>query len=145
MTQSREYEVKRIHQDHEYLFQLIEKVKNACADVGERKVCWECPQTQRGVCQGNVQQLIRHLVEVTLKHHLLESVFMADKVPKDHRVAHMQSHVKIAEEMKSIRVIFSEDGNCILAIEGVERVLASLALHIGEFDLPLEDYLLTAV
>lgn len=144
MTQAREHEVKRIHQDHEYLFQLIAKIKSACADAGSRKICWECPPTQRGVCQGNVDQLILHLVEVTLKHHLLESVFMAEGVPQEHRVAHMRSHVKIAEQMKSIRVIFSEDGNCILAIEGVEGVLDSLSAHIEEFDRPLEEYLLTA-
>jgi len=145
MTQERVHDVKRIHQDHDYLFQLIEKIKSACADVSDRKSCWECPQTQRAVCQGNVEQLILNLTEVTLKHHLLESVFMADGVPKEHRVSHIRSHMKIAEEMKAIRVIFSEDGNCILAIEGVEQVLASLAAHIDEFDLPLEEYLLTPV
>jgi len=143
MTQAREHEVRRIHQDHEYLYQLVEKIKRVCADNGNQKICWECPQSERAVCQGNVEQLILNLVEVTLKHHLVESVFMAEGVPQDHRVAHMRSHVRIAEEMKSIRVIFSEDGNCVLAIEGIERVLASLASHIDEFDRPLEEYLLT--
>jgi hypothetical protein len=52
--------------------------------------------------------------------------------------------LSIAQKMKSIRAVFSEDGNCILAIEGIDHVLESLLAHIEEFDQPLEQYLLTA-
>ena len=48
----------------------------------------------------------------------------------------------MAEQLKAIRVVLSGDGNCVLAIEGIDHVLASLEAHFTEFDQHLESYLL---
>lgn len=144
MTQVREHVVDKISRDHDYLISLVAQLQGMCTQVGERENCRNCESVRRNVCQSSVEQLIRNFVEVTLKHNLYESVYMNVCVPKAHRMAHMQAHVDIAEQLKSIRVIFSEDGNCILAIEGIDRVLTTLLEHFEEFDRPLEGFLLAA-
>jgi hemerythrin len=96
------------------------------------------------VCQGNIEQLIRTFVEITLKHNMIESLYMEDGVPSAHRIAHNQAHLAMAEQMKSIRVVLSEDRNCVLAIEGIDQVLETLKRRFEEYDQLLESYLLMA-
>ena len=66
---------------------------------------------------------------------------MADNVPKAHRLAHNQAHQVIGEQLRAIRLIFSADGNCVLAIQGIDEVLQTLQAHFREFDQHLEAYL----
>ena len=138
------YAVEKIRRDHDYLQDLITRIKGLCTQRGVVKDCRSCQPNHRSVCQGNVEQLILHFVEATLKHHLVESVYMAT-APQAHRVAHMRAHMVIAEQLKSVRVVFSEDGNCVVAIDGIDIALSTLLSHIDEFDQALEGYLLAAV
>ena len=142
MPPIREQAVEKIRRDHEYLIEMVDRIKGLCTQRDSRDNCRSCPAGVRNVCQGNVEQLIRTFVEVTLKHNLIESVYMENGVPEVHRIAHMKAHLKIAEQMKTIRAVFSDDGNCVLAIEGIDDVLDSLLAHFNEFDLALENYLL---
>ena len=142
MPPIREQAVEKIRRDHEYLIEMVNRIKGLCTERDIRENCRSCQSGTRNVCQGNVEQLIRSFVEVTLKHNLIESVYMENNVPEDHRTAHMQAHLQIAEQMKTIRAIFSDDGNCVLAIEGIDGVLITLQNHFRDFDLALENYLL---
>ena len=126
------------------MIELARRIKSLCTLRGDVGNCNNCEQTRFQVCHGNVEQLIRSFVEFTLKHNLIESLYMEDDVPKAHRIAHNQAHLEIAQQMKGIRAVFSEDGNCVLAIEGIDGVLDALLAHIEEFDQPLESYLLAA-
>ncbi len=126
------------------MIKLANRIKALCTQSDEVSNCNSCDRGKFQVCRGNIDQQIRSFVEFTLKHNLIESLYMTDVVPKAHRIAHTQAHLSIAQKMKSIRAVFSEDGNCILAIEGIDHVLESLLAHIEEFDQPLEQYLLTA-
>lgn len=143
MLQNQELSVERIHRDHDHLVDLITRIKGLCTQRGVVENCRSCQPSQRNVCQGNVEQLILNFVEATLKHHLVETVYMTS-APQEHRVAHMRAHMSIAEQLKSIRVVFSEDGNCVVAIDGVDAALESLFSHFRDFDEPLENYLLAA-
>lgn len=69
---------------------------------------------------------------------------MDGKVPSAHRIAHNKAHKEIAEQLKAIRVIFSDDGNCVLAIKGIDTVQQSLEAHFKAFDHELERLLLAA-
>lgn len=124
--------------------ELMQRIKTACSQVGKVNNCNDCLPARRDVCQGNIEQLIRQFVEVALKHNLIESMYMENGVPQSHRVAHNKAHMGIAEQLKSIRVIYAEDGNGILAIEGIDRALRVLQAHISEYDQQLECYLLAA-
>ena len=134
--------VERMHRDHAHLVDMVARIKGLCGKTTPQKNCLACPQVERSVCQGNVEQLILSFVEMTLKHQLVESVHMQNKVPDSHRFAHIESHSLIAEQLKKIRAVFSDDGNCIVAIEGIDHALDSLLAHIKEFDQPFENYLL---
>lgn len=137
--------VEKIHLDHDYMIEMVRRIKASCTQSNkETDNCMACPSGERQVCQGNVEQLIRVFVEFTLKHNLVESLYMEKLVPKAHRQEHNQAHLDIAQQLKSIRVVFSEDGNCIAAIDGIDRILDILLNHIKEFDEPLEAYLLAA-
>jgi hemerythrin len=144
MTVIRETAVERINQDHGYMIELARRIKAMCTQGDEVSDCSGCERNKFQVCHGNIEQQIRSFVEFTLKHNLIESLYMEDGVPKAHRIAHTQAHLNIAQQMKSIRAVFSEDGNCILAIEGIDHVLEALLAHIKEFDQPMEHYLLAA-
>ena len=61
-----------------------------------------------------------------------------------HRIAHNQAHMEIAQQLKAIRVVFSEDGNCVRAIEGIDRIHQTLQAHFTDYDQQLEAYLLEA-
>jgi hypothetical protein len=140
----RETAAERIRQDHDYMIDLARRIKSLCTQGDKVSDCGGCERTRFQVCHGNIEQQIRAFVEFTLKHNLIESLYMDDGVPKAHRIAHTQAHLNIAQQMKSIRAVFSEDGNCIIAIEGIDKVLEALLAHIEEFDQPLECYLLAA-
>lgn len=139
-----EQEVEKIRRDHGRMLELIERIKAECTQRDSIDNCNRCDSNLRVVCHGNIEQLIKAFVELTLKHNLVESMYMENGVPQAHRVAHNRAHMAIAQQLKSIRVVFSEDGNCILAIEGVDKALNSLQAHFEEYDRQLEGYLLAA-
>ena len=133
--------IVRIRRDHERMLELIDRIRAECNQRDKINHCNDCTSDRRGACQGNIEQLIRSFVESTLKHNLIESMFMEDRVPDEHRIAHNQAHLEIAQQLKAIRAIFSECGNKILAIEGIERVHQTLIAHFRDYDKPLESYL----
>ncbi len=133
---------ERIRRDHDIMICLVRRIKATCTQSGKVDNCNDCELSQRPVCHGNIEQLVSAFVEVTLKHNLLESVFMQSGVPHAHRIAHNQAHMDIAQQLKAIRVVFAEDGNCVLAIEGVDQILETLKSHANEYDQALECYLL---
>lgn len=134
--------VEKLRRDHAYMIELIQRIQASCTQVGSIDDCRQCAPTPRHACHSKIDYLIRAFVEVTSKHNLTESIYMAEGVPAAHRIAHNQAHMAIAEELKALRVVFSEDGNCVLAIEGIDQVLQSLQAHFKDFDQQLEDYLL---
>ncbi|MGB4064927.1 MAG: hypothetical protein WBK19_13980 [Azonexus sp.] len=136
--------VDRIRRDHEHMLHLIDRIRSECTERGKIDNCNDCGASRKGVCHGNIEQMIRSFVETTLKHNLIELMFMEDRVPSAHRLAHNQAHMDIAQQLKAIRVIFSEDGNCVLAIEGIDHVHQTLLAHFKDFDQQLEAYLLEA-
>lgn len=71
-------------------------------------------------------------------------MYMEHFVPDDHRIAHNRAHLEIAQQLKDIRVIFSEDGNCVLAIDGMERIRQTLIAHFKDYDQQLEAYVSAA-
>ena len=142
MTPIREEAAGRMRRDHDAMIDLIRRIKASCTEVGIVTNCNHCQPDRRQVCHSGVEQLIRAFVEVTLKHNVMESLYMEDCVPALHRQAHNQAHMTIAEQLKAIRVVLSGDGNCVLAIEGIDQVLSSLQAHFTEFDQQLESYLL---
>lgn len=140
----REEAVERMHRDHDVLVELVHRIKASCTRAPSIANCDQCALSHRQVCHGNIEQLVKSFVEATLKHNMIESLLMEQGVPQGHRVAHNKAHMALAEQLRSIRVIFSEDGNCVLAIEGIDRVLANLLAHFAEFDRELEQYLMAA-
>jgi len=136
--------VERIRRDHEHMLQLIDRIRSQCTQRAVLNSCNDCDPVRRGVCHGNVEQLIRSFVETTLKHNLIESMYMEDHAPSAHRIAHNKAHMEIALQLKAIRVVFSEDGNCVLAIEGIDHIHQTLGAHFKDFDRQLESYLLEA-
>lgn len=130
--------------DHQHLLQLIQRIEDQCDPNDRPERCRDCPEPQRGVCHGNIEQLIRAFVEATLKHNLTESAFMEDVLPTEDRVAHNRAHLEIAQQLKAIRVVFSADGNGIQAIEGIARVRQTLLSHFKEHDQLLESQLTRA-
>lgn len=136
--------VERIRRDHEHMLQLIDRIRAECTERGRIDDCGDCSQSRQGVCHGNIEQMIRAFVETTLKHNLIELMFMEDRVPSAHRLAHNQAHMDIAQQLKAIRVVFSEDRNCVLAIEGIDQVHQTLLAHFKDYDQQLEAYLIEA-
>ncbi|MBK7416709.1 MAG: hypothetical protein IPJ38_18005 [Dechloromonas sp.] len=145
MPAMRQQDVERIHRDHEIILGLITRIKAECTQNDSVQNCNTCQPNLRMVCRGNIEQLIKSFVEVTLKHNLIESMYMEEGVPQAHRAAHNRAHMEIAEQLKAIRVVFSADGNGIQAIEGVEQALTTLTSHFKDFDQELENYLLAPV
>ena len=144
MSAMREQDVERIHRDHQHILELIARIQSECVQRERVENCNSCQPNRRVVCHGNIEQLIKTLVDLTMKHNLIESMYMEDGVPQAHRAAHNRAHMKIAEQLKAIRVVFAADGNGVLAVEGVEQALATLLAHFDEFDRELESYLLAA-
>jgi hemerythrin len=144
MSPDREQVVLKLRQDHEYMVELMHRITSLCARRQAAEDCDGCPSGQRGLCHDNIEQLIRTFVEVTLRHNLIESAYMAEIAPPAHRIAHNRAHLEIAEQMKAIRVVFAHGGNGIAAIDGIDRALETIAAHLVEFDKPLEQYLLDA-
>lgn len=136
-----EAEVARIHRDHEYMIELVGRIKAACTQGDTVENCNECHPELRQLCHGNISQLIRTFVETTQRHNLYEAMLMTDRVPRAHRVAHNQAHLALAEQMKAIRVVFSAAGDCVVAIEGIDQVHKMLLAHNDEFDRQLEAHL----
>ncbi len=141
MSPDGENAIERMHRDHGRMLEMIERIRSECGQRNKMDSCGNCQAPNRPVCQGNIDQLIRGFVEATLKHCLIESMFMDDRVPAAHRIAHNQSHMDIAHQLKSIRVVLSACGNYVQAIEGVERIHENLLAHFRDFDEPLESYL----
>lgn len=136
--------IARIRSDHDYMLALIERILACCTERGRVENCAGCADSRQMICHGNIEELIRAFVETTLKHNVLEAMFMENGVPAAHRVAHIKAHNAITEQMRAIRVIFSEEGDCVIAIQGIDEVKQSLTAHFQEFDQQLETYLLAA-
>lgn len=139
-----EESLARLRSDHEHMLRLIERIIGECDQVGVRENCNDCQPTRRHLCHGNTEQLIRSFIETTLKHNFLESMLMAHCVPEAHRIAHNEAHLDIARQLKEIRVVLSADGNCVLAIDGIERIRQTLVAHFEDYDQQLEAYLRVA-
>ena len=140
-----EQAVEKMRRDHEHMLQSIQRIQAQCDQRDRLDNCNDCHSNQRTVCHGNIEQQIRAFVEMTLKHNLIESMYMEGIVPPAHRIAHNQAHMDIAQQLKEIRVVFSGDGNGIQAIEGIDRVRQTLLTHFQEHDQQLETYLAAAV
>lgn len=136
--------VEKIRRDHEHMLHLIDRIRAECTERGKIDNCGDCSPSRQGICHGNIEQMIRSFVETTLKHNLIESMFMEERVPPAHRHAHNQAHMDIAQQLKAIRVLFSEEHNCVLAIEGIDHIHATLMAHFKDYDQQLEAYLLAA-
>lgn len=145
MPPIREQAIEKMRRDHGHMLQLIERIQAQCDQRDRLDNCKDCHSSQRGVCHGNIEQMIRSFVEMTLKHNLIESMYMDEIVPTAHRIAHNQAHMDIAQQLKEIRVVFSGDGNGIQAIEGIDRIRETLFAHFKEHDEKLEGYLAAAV
>ncbi len=137
----REEAIERMHRDHDGLIDLIRRIQAVCSRRGLVHDCGGCINDRREFCHSNIEQLIRAFVEATLKHNVMESLYMEDGVPEAHRRAHNRAHMVIAEQLKAIRLVLSEDGNSVHAIEGIDEVLQALTAHFREFDQQLEHYL----
>jgi hemerythrin len=140
----REEAVARMRRDHAGMIELIRRIQGACTQPAAVDNCNHCPSSQRELCGSEIEQLLRAFVEATLKHNVIESLYMEQGVPAAHRQAHNRAHQRIAERLKTIRVVLAGDGNCVLAVNGIDEVLAELLAHFSEFDEQLERYLLTA-
>ncbi|QID17976.1 hypothetical protein G3580_10185 [Nitrogeniibacter mangrovi] len=134
----------KLHADHAYMDALIRQIAGLCVSRGAVDSCDQCRPNRRTLCRSNVEQLIHTFVQVTLKHNLLESQCMEDEVPAEHRIAHNRAHARIGEQLQQLRAIFADDGNSLVAIEGIDRVQAALDDHLIEFDEALEAYLKAA-
>jgi hypothetical protein len=133
--------VGRIHRDHARMLEMIERIRAECGQRNTIGHCNDCHAPHRAVCQGNIDLLIRSFIEATMKHSLIESMFMEEHVPAAHRIAHNQAHMEISHQLKAIRVVLSEDGNYVQAIDGIDEIHATLIAHFRDFDQPLERYL----
>lgn len=138
----REEAVARMRRDHAGMVELIHRMQAACTQTAVVDNCNHCPSSQRELCRSEIEHLLRAFVEATLKHNVMESLYMEHGVPAAHRLAHNQAHMRLAEQLKAIRVVLAGDGNCVLAIDGIDDALASLLAHFSEFDEHLENYLL---
>jgi hemerythrin len=127
------------------MLQLVDRIRAECNQRDKVESCYDCTSDRRGVCHGNIEQLVRSFVETTLKHNLIESMFMEELVPSAHRIAHNQAHMEIAQQLKAIRVVFAEDGDSILAIEGIDHIHQTLLAHFKDYDQQLEAYLSAAL
>lgn len=121
--------------------EMVERIRAECGQRNKIEHCSNCQAPHRTVCQGNIDQLIRAYIEATMKHSLIESMYMEEGVPAAHRIAHNQAHMAISQKLKAIRVVLSEDGNYVQAIDGIDDIQETLLAHYRDFDLPLERYL----
>lgn len=145
MSLVREEAAERMRRDHDVMIGLMRRIQSLCTQPVKSGNCHCCQSSQRDICQATIDQLLRAFVEATLKHNLIESLYMEEGVPPAHRLAHNQAHMEIAQQLKAIRLVLSEDGNCVLAIEGIDRVFATLQAHATDYDEKLEAYLLVPV
>lgn len=142
MPMIQEEAIQRMQRDHTGMLELIYRIQATCTENGYVENCHHCQSNQRQLCHANIEQLVKAFVETTLKHNVIESLYMQDGVPAQHRIAHNKAHLAIAEKLQAIRIIFSEDGNCVLAIHGIDDALSSLQAHFTEYDQQLQNYLL---
>lgn len=144
MSNNREQIIAKLHQDHAYMLELIGRIRSLCESGAQDQDCSRCDPVKRVPCHMNIDHLIRTLVDVTLRHNLIESACMEDGVPREHRIAHNRAHLKISETMRNIKVDFKDSGDGVLAIDQVSHALDTLIAHLAEFDQPMERYLLEA-
>ena len=144
MRSDQEHLVAKLRQDHEYMIELMEEIRDLCIREEPEKSCTACPVSRRAVCGSNIEQSIRVFIEVSLRHNLIEAACMDIHVPRAHRIAHNLAHIEMAEQMEAIRRAFEASGNGAVAVEAIGALLDSHATHFVEYDLPLEKYLLAA-
>jgi hemerythrin len=142
MPMIQEEAIQRMQRDHDCMLMLIQRIQASCTQSAYVQSCHQCQTNNRELCHANIEQLVKAFVEATLKHNVIESLYMQDGVPAEHRIAHNKAHRMIAEKLQAIRIVFSEDGNCVLAIHGIDDALSTLQAHFIEYDQQLESYLL---
>jgi len=135
---------EKLAHDHAYMDALIGQIASLCTSREVAETCNDCAAGKRNLCRSNVEHMIQNFVQVTLKHNLLESLWMENSVPDAHRIAHNRAHLEIAEQLDQIRAVFADDGNSLVAIEGIDRIQATLRAHRLEFDHTLEALLKAA-
>ena len=136
--------VLKLHEDHAYLQALMAQISALC-DRGDLTTgCNGCASQQRTSCTSDIENLIRTFIEATLHHNMLESACMQDKAPREHRHAHNQAHLMIAERLKAVRLDFRQTGNGVAAIRDISEIMTLLTEHINSYDEQLEAYLLAA-
>lgn len=136
-----ESSIEKLHDDHAYLHALIERMRSCCTPGAARTDCRSCQPAKQRLCRSNVEQLIRTFIQTTLKHHLLESLLMENHVPEPHRQAHNAAHLVLAERLDQIRAVLADDGETVLAIDGLEQFESDLMAHETGFDGPMLQYL----
>ncbi len=144
MSTDRQNLVTKLREDHAYLHELMAQISTLCERDEQVAGCKACSPQRQTNCISNIEHLIRTFIEATLHHNMLESACMQDLVPREHRLAHNQDHLLIAERLKAVRMDFRQTGNGIAAIDDIAGVMNMLAAHIDQFDQPLEGYLLAA-
>lgn len=136
--------VLKLHEDHAYLQALMAQISALC-DRGDPVVgCNGCAPQQRTSCSSDIENLVRTFIEATLHHNMLESACMQDIAPREHRHAHNQAHLMIAERLKAVRLDFRQTGNGVAAIRDIGKIMPLLREHIDSYDEQLEAYLLAA-
>lgn len=144
MSNDRVQIIAKLHQDHVYMAELIKRIRLICDSGSPDEDCHQCDPGRRIPCHMNIEHLIRTLVEVTIRHNLIESACMEEGVPREHRIAHNRAHLDISETMRSIRLDFKENGDGIVAIEQISSVLDQLDAHLANFNRAMEQFLLEA-
>ena len=136
--------VLKLHEDHAYLQALMAQISALC-DRGDLTAgCNGCASQQRTSRTSDIENLIRTFIEATLHHNMLESACMQDKAPREHRLAHNQAHLMIAERLKAVRLDFRQTSNGVAAIRDISEIMTLLTEHINSYDEQLEAYLLAA-
>lgn len=141
MPPNQEESLDKVHRDHSYLLELITRIKAVCSEAGQLQSCHECQHSRHHMCHSDTEQLIRTFVEATLKHNFIESMYMVDFAPEEHQIAHNRAHKEIAKQLKTIKETFSENRDCVQAIEGIDSIHATLSSHFKEYDQALEQYM----
>lgn len=138
----RQQMLARLQTDHAYLAELAGRIENSCTQGTGTSNCDKCEALPHLVCHRNIGDLVGSLIEATTRHHLFEFVLMNEFLPKNLRIAHLQAHISLTDQMTRTRRVLARDGNCVSAIDEVSDVLVLLTRHATEYDRELEDQLL---
>ncbi len=103
MPPIRDQAIEKMRRDHEHMLQLIQRIQAQCDQRDRLDNCNDCHSNQRTVCHGNIEQQIRAFVEMTLKHNLIESMYMEGIVPSAlNRPRGCVFHTRCAQRIKGL-------------------------------------------